>query len=244
MNEVPDEATATSVSLGDFVDVNFLRQTFEADLLTEYRVQNVYNVGKAETVGFIEGRGRTFGGLNLSAAIDFEFYRSTYAAQINANTTTIDTDQSGAIDDLELFDYVTGDGLEQGLNPSKLVDFATSPKRLTTPLVQALTRSARRSRPKERTSIRGKCMTIWQPGHRLAGGKYTIERLLGEGGFCVTYQARDTTDRPVAIQTLNTERSQARELNLWQQHLANTALRLAQCRHRHIVEVEEFVLDG
>ena len=49
------------------------------------RVQTVYNVGKAETVGFIEGRGRTFGGLNLSAAIDFEFYRSTYAAQISAN---------------------------------------------------------------------------------------------------------------------------------------------------------------
>ncbi|TAF55243.1 MAG: hypothetical protein EAZ61_04580, partial [Oscillatoriales cyanobacterium] len=124
VNEVPDEATVDSFSLGDFVDVNFLRASFAADLLTEYRVQNVYNVGKAETVGFLEGRGRTFGGLNLSAAIDFEFYRSTYAAQIDANTTTIDTDQSGAIDDLELFDYVTGDGLEQGLNPSKLVDFA------------------------------------------------------------------------------------------------------------------------
>lgn len=45
-------------------------------------------------------------------------------------------------------------------------------------------------------------MTIWQSGYRLAGGKYTIERLLGEGGFCVTYQARDTADCPVAIQTL------------------------------------------
>jgi hypothetical protein len=125
VNEVPDEATVDSFSLGDFVDVDFLRENFEADLLTEYRVQNVYNVGKAETLGFIEGRGRTFGGLNLSAAIDFEFYRSTYAAQIEANTTTIDTDQSGTIDDLELFDYVTDAGLEQGLNPSKLVDFAT-----------------------------------------------------------------------------------------------------------------------
>jgi hypothetical protein len=124
VNEVPDEATVDSFSLRDFVDVNFLRESFEADLLTEYRVQNVYNVGKAETVGFIEGRGRTFGGLNLSAAIDFEFYRSTYTAQIAANTTTIDSDQNGTIDDLELFDYITDAGLEQGLNPSKLVDFA------------------------------------------------------------------------------------------------------------------------
>ncbi len=124
VDEVPNEATADSFSLGDFVDVNFLRENFEADLLTEYRVQNVYNVGKAETVGFIEGRGRTFGGLNLSAAIDFEFYRSTYAAQIEANTTTLDADQNGAIDDLELFDYITDAGLEQGQNPSKLVDFA------------------------------------------------------------------------------------------------------------------------
>jgi hypothetical protein len=124
VDEVPDEATVDSFSLRDFVDVNFLRESFEADLLTEYRVQNVYNVGKAKTVGFFEGRGRTFGGLNLSAAIDFEFYRSTYAAQISANTTTIDSDQNGTIDDLELFDYITDAGLEQGLNPSKLVDFA------------------------------------------------------------------------------------------------------------------------
>ena len=87
-------------------------------------------------------------------------------------------------------------------------------------------------------------MTIWHPGHRIAGGRYVVERLLGEGGFCCTYQGRDRDGRPVAIKTLNAARSQSQRLNQWQESLANEALRLAKCHHRHVVSVEEFVLDG
>lgn len=118
------DATASGFDLGDFVDVDFLRETYGRDLLSEYRIDQVYNVSASQTLEFFEGRGRAAGGLNLAAAVDFDYYRSTYAEQITAATGQIDLDGNGAIDDLELFDYITGAGLEAGQNPSQLVDFA------------------------------------------------------------------------------------------------------------------------
>jgi hypothetical protein len=34
----------------------------------------------------------------------------------------------------------------------------------------------------------------WNPGKILNNGKYTIQSVLGQGGFGVTYLARDTND--------------------------------------------------
>ena len=115
---------STEIDLLDFVDINSIRQQFSEDLLTEYRVDSVLNISETQVLEYFEGRGRLAGGLNLSAAVDFEFYRTTYAASIAADFALIDGDSSGAISDLELFDYITGIGLEKGQNPSELVDFA------------------------------------------------------------------------------------------------------------------------
>jgi serine/threonine protein kinase len=43
----------------------------------------------------------------------------------------------------------------------------------------------------------------WASGQKLQGGKYTIEQELGEGGFGITYRARDNNGRKVVIKTLN-----------------------------------------
>ena len=85
---------------------------------------------------------------------------------------------------------------------------------------------------------------VWSTGHQIAGGKYTVEKLLGEGGFCCTYLAKDDRDRPVAIKTLNAKRGRPKELTKRQQDFANEALWLAKCHHPNIVAIEEMVLDG
>ncbi len=62
-------------------------------------------------------------GLNASPAIDLEWYSTNYAAELEADKAIIDIDGNGEVDNAELYDYVTGVGLEKGLNPSALIDF-------------------------------------------------------------------------------------------------------------------------
>ncbi|MDJ0617385.1 MAG: hypothetical protein QNJ63_11675 [Calothrix sp. MO_192.B10] len=47
-------------------------------------------------------------------------------------------------------------------------------------------------------------MQLWQPNQQLQDGKFTIQKVLGGGGYGVTYLAtsKDTNDI-VAIKTLN-----------------------------------------
>jgi eukaryotic-like serine/threonine-protein kinase len=43
---------------------------------------------------------------------------------------------------------------------------------------------------------------VWTPGQLLQGGKYTIERQLGKGGFGIIYLAKNKSGNPVAIKTI------------------------------------------
>jgi serine/threonine protein kinase len=81
----------------------------------------------------------------------------------------------------------------------------------------------------------------WASGQKLQGGKYTIEQELGEGGFGITYRARDNNGQKVVIKTLNETVQRRADFAKFQQDFLNEALRLARCSHPHIVRVDEVI---
>lgn len=81
----------------------------------------------------------------------------------------------------------------------------------------------------------------WQPGKTLRGDRYTIEEILGMGRFGITYLAREKNGNPVAIKTPNDEVQALNpaEFDRLQQGFVQEAVKLAKCRHPHIVRAEE-----
>ncbi|MDJ0617526.1 MAG: serine/threonine-protein kinase [Calothrix sp. MO_192.B10] len=83
---------------------------------------------------------------------------------------------------------------------------------------------------------------LWNPGQTLFGGRYTIERKLGEGGIGITYLAKNQHGQLRVIKTLKEE---IFNHPMWKPHrdklkqdFRNEAVRLAVCRHPHIVQIE------
>jgi WD40 repeat protein/tRNA A-37 threonylcarbamoyl transferase component Bud32 len=85
---------------------------------------------------------------------------------------------------------------------------------------------------------------VWPAGHKLQGGKYTIEKELGEAGFGVAYLARNVKGERVVIKTLNDTVQQRPDFDKFQQDFLNEALRLAKCNHPHIVPIHEVIQEG
>lgn len=77
----------------------------------------------------------------------------------------------------------------------------------------------------------------WVTGQRLQTGKYTIEGVLGVGGFGITYLARDSDGFPVVIKTLNETAQRHAQFEQLQQDFVNEAVWLAKCAHPHIVQI-------
>ncbi len=85
---------------------------------------------------------------------------------------------------------------------------------------------------------------VWVAGQKLQGDKYTIEKPLGEGGFSITYLARNQNQQHVVIKTMNDRVQRRPDFAKFQQDFLNEALRLAKCTHPHIVRIEEMIQEG
>ncbi|PSB13286.1 hypothetical protein C7B61_01090 [filamentous cyanobacterium CCP1] len=77
----------------------------------------------------------------------------------------------------------------------------------------------------------------WGTGQTLQAGKYTIEGVLGVGGFGITYLAKDSIGQPLVIKTLNETAQRDPRFEQLQQDFVNEALWLAKCAHPHIVQI-------
>ncbi|TVP66226.1 MAG: hypothetical protein EA343_01745, partial [Nodularia sp. (in: Bacteria)] len=83
---------------------------------------------------------------------------------------------------------------------------------------------------------------VWNPGQKLFGGRYIIQKKLGEGGVGITYLAQN---RHGELRVIKTLREQILNHPAWitkqdklRQDFRDEALRLALCHHPHIVQVE------
>ncbi|WP_414619395.1 SUMF1/EgtB/PvdO family nonheme iron enzyme [Calothrix sp. CCY 0018] len=85
-------------------------------------------------------------------------------------------------------------------------------------------------------------MQLWTPKQQLQNGKFTIQKVLGGGGFGVTYSAIDrNTNNIVAIKTLNPIHQSKLDFEQQQVKFVQEAFRLVQCSHPHIVKVHEVI---
>ncbi len=87
-------------------------------------------------------------------------------------------------------------------------------------------------------------VTIWKSGYQLQNGKYTIENDIAQGGFGITYLARDENNQPVVIKTLNESVQRRPDFAKLQQDFLNEAVKLAKCNHSHVVKVKEVFPEG
>jgi len=81
-------------------------------------------------------------------------------------------------------------------------------------------------------------------GRTLQSGKYTLDHLLGEGGFGVTFRAtHHYLQQTVVIKTLNAVNQGNLEFTQVQQQFQDEGRRLALCSHPNIVRVSDFFVE-
>jgi formylglycine-generating enzyme required for sulfatase activity/tRNA A-37 threonylcarbamoyl transferase component Bud32 len=93
-------------------------------------------------------------------------------------------------------------------------------------------------------------MQVWQNNQEIKNGRFRIQKVLGAGGFGVTYLALEhifesavatMRERQVVIKTLNHLQQNRDDFTEQQERFVNEAMILKGCQHPHIVQVYELI---
>ena len=85
-------------------------------------------------------------------------------------------------------------------------------------------------------------MKLWEPSQSLKNGRFIIQKVLGSGGFGVTYSALEQhTGELFAIKILNPMQQSHADFLERQEQFVNEALRLRGCNHPSIAKVHEVI---
>ncbi|MBX9255618.1 serine/threonine protein kinase [Desmonostoc muscorum CCALA 125] len=89
----------------------------------------------------------------------------------------------------------------------------------------------------------------WQPSHKLNGGKYIIEDVLGKGRFAITYLARNQQGERVVIKCLNQDSPQINSLKKEYFERLNSKFKeegskLRLCKNRYIARFKGRFQEG
>jgi formylglycine-generating enzyme required for sulfatase activity len=88
-------------------------------------------------------------------------------------------------------------------------------------------------------------MQLWTPNQTLKNGRFIVQKVLGGGGFGVTYSILEPkTNKLFAIKTLNPINQSQSDFADKQEQFVNEALRLRGCQHPHIVKVYEVIQEA
>ncbi len=83
---------------------------------------------------------------------------------------------------------------------------------------------------------------VWNPGDRLFGGRYIVQKKLGKGGFGITYLVKNKKGQLFVVKTLKDEVMTDPEFEEYRdkylRDFDREVVKLAICSHPHIVRVE------
>lgn len=80
---------------------------------------------------------------------------------------------------------------------------------------------------------------VWTLPKLLQGGKYTVESVLGQGRFGITYLAKDEKSDRIVIKTLDDDLRNQPDFNRFQEKFVQEAFKLEKCQHPNIVSLLE-----
>jgi serine/threonine protein kinase len=88
-------------------------------------------------------------------------------------------------------------------------------------------------------------MQLWTPKQPLKNGRFIVQKVIGGGGFGVTYSVvEQKTNKLFAIKTLNPIHQSEDDFAAEQEQFVNEALRLRGFQHPHIVKIYEVIQEA
>jgi formylglycine-generating enzyme required for sulfatase activity/tRNA A-37 threonylcarbamoyl transferase component Bud32 len=93
-----------------------------------------------------------------------------------------------------------------------------------------------------RLTSKHKTMQVWQKNQEIKNGRFIVHKVLGSGGFGITYLVVEQQTRKLyVIKTLNHLQQHREDFIDRQEKFVNEAMILKGCRHPHIVQVYELI---